>query len=117
MLIIIYTNHDAALKISKQITLFIIFTDRLNLRLIRVFEYIQRFRIIIKHKFDKEHTVSDALFRLQSSIIDDTLSSQKKELNALMILDISAINFTITFIEMNLDFREKLKDEYKQDSQ
>jgi hypothetical protein len=48
--IILFIDHESILSIVKQTSLNISFTDRLNLRLIRAFEYIQRFNIIIKHK-------------------------------------------------------------------
>jgi hypothetical protein len=51
--IILFTDYKFALNIIKQIILIIIFIDRLNLRLNRDFEYIQRFNVIIKHKSNK----------------------------------------------------------------
>ena len=51
--IIIYTNYDVIIEIVKQITLTIIFIDKLNFWLIRAFDYIQRFNLEIKYKLDK----------------------------------------------------------------
>jgi hypothetical protein len=73
--------------------------------LIRVFEYIQRFNVIIKHKSDKQHIVSNALSRLDSK--NNELAFNSEELNTL---------FIITLIEMNLVFKTKILDEYFTDS-
>lgn len=47
---IFYTNHEAALKIVRQTILFILSRYKLSLKLIKAFNYIQRFNIILKHK-------------------------------------------------------------------
>ena len=47
---IIYTDHEIVVDISKQKSLSVFFIDKLCLQLVRVFEYIQRFNLIIKHK-------------------------------------------------------------------
>jgi hypothetical protein len=98
---ILFTNHEFVLKIVKQTFLIINSIDRLNLRLIRVFKYIQRFNIIIRHKFDKQHIILDILSRLISE--NDEFVSNSKELDAL---------FIITLIEMNSSFKIKLIHEY-----
>ena len=64
-IIIIYIDHDVVLKITFQTTLFITFTNKLNFRLIRASNYIQRFNLEIRHKFDKQHVVSNVLFLLK----------------------------------------------------
>ena len=51
--IVIFTNHDAVLKLAKQTSLIIVFIDKFNLRLIEVFDYIQRFEIELRHKSNK----------------------------------------------------------------
>ena len=51
--IIIYIDHDATLNIAKQTSLFIIFTNKFNLRLIKAFDYFQRFNLNIRHKSNK----------------------------------------------------------------
>jgi hypothetical protein len=99
--IILFIDHESVLEIIKQISLLIISIDKLNLRLVRASEYIQRFNVIIKHKSRKQHIVSDALFRLASD--NDENISNSSELNAL---------FIITLIEMNSAFRKKIIAEY-----
>jgi hypothetical protein len=103
-LTILFTDHESALRIVKQTSLIISFIDRLNLRLIRVFEYIQRFNIIIKHKSGKQHIVSDALSRLISE--NDEFASDSEELDAL---------FIIILIEMKSSFKFKIIHEYSTD--
>ncbi len=103
--IIIFTNHDFALSIAKQTSLIISSIDRLNLRLIRASKYIQRFNVIIKHKSDKQHVISNALSRLASEN-DDSNTSETEELDAL---------FTTTLIEINLAFKNRIIQEYFDD--
>ena len=50
--IIIYIDHDVVLKSVKQITFIILSTNKLNLRLIKTFDYIQRFNLKIRYKFE-----------------------------------------------------------------
>ncbi len=81
------------------------------LTLIRVFEYIRRFNVIIKHKFGKQHIVSDALFCLASENDENVFDS--KELNALVV-DIMNLNalFIITLMKMSDEFKIKIISEY-----
>ena len=60
--IIIFIDHDAALNIAKQINMIITSINKLNLRLIQTFDYIQRFKLKFRHHSKKQHVVSDALF-------------------------------------------------------
>lgn len=61
---IIYTDYGATLGIATQNTL--TSTDKLNLRLVRASDYIQRFDLELRHKSGKQHIVPDALSRLVS---------------------------------------------------
>ena len=62
---VIYIDHGAALGIAKQTTLTTSSTDKLNLRLVRASNYIQRFRNIeFRYKLGSRHIVPDALSRL-----------------------------------------------------
>ena len=86
----------------------ITFIDKLNLRLIRVFDYIQRFNLNIRHKFDKQHIVFDAFFRLTNANINTSSrrNSDDDKLNAF---------FIISLIEMNQSFKNKIMTKYKFD--
>ena len=101
---IVHTNHEITLSIAKQTTLFIFSTDKLNLRLVRVSNYIQRFNLIIKHKSEKLHIVFDALSRLSSSARFDQLDD---ELNVL---------FITSLIEIDVEFKDRIIEEYIKNS-
>ena len=100
--IIIYINHDVALDITKQILFFTSFTNKFNFRLIKISNYIQRFNFDIRHKFDKQHIMSNTFFRL----INDNINvfDYNDELNAL---------FTISLIKINLNFKQRILNDYK----
>lgn len=93
------------MRIVKQITLSTSSTNKLNLRLIRASDYIQRFNIVLRHKSEKMHIVPDVLFRLPTDNFENKLDS-KKELDVL---------FIISVVEMNDEFRIKIIEEYKTD--
>ena len=99
--IIIYTNHETIFAIVKQIFLSTSSTNKLNLKLVRVFDYIQRFDLIIRHRSKKFHLISNALFRL--SLTDMNNFNQNEELDVL---------FTTFLVKMTSSFREKLIKEY-----
>ena len=95
--IIIYTNHDVAINIAKQTTLTIIFIDKFNFWLIRAFDYIQRFNLDIKHKFEKQHIISNVLFKFVNDNINSSIKNiDENEFNVL---------FTIFLIEINSIFK------------
>ena len=102
--IIIFIDHDATFEIIKQTFLSISFIDKLNFKLIRVFDYIQRFNLLIKHKLEKLHLISDALFRLSSNNVNNF---DHDELNVL---------FIAILIEMTFEFRNRILNEYIEDS-
>lgn len=54
----IFKNHGAVLGIAKQTLLSTSSIDKLNLRLIRASEYLQRFNIEIRHKPDNSSFAS-----------------------------------------------------------
>ena len=106
LLTIVYIDHEVSVEIVKQTNLSTSFIDKLNLRLIRASEYIQRFLLNIRHKSKKFHVVSDVLSRLVTS----NKSSSNDDENEFNVL------FTIFMIEMNSDFKVKMIDEYKKNS-
>lgn len=78
---VIYTDHGAALRIAKQTTLTTSSTNKLNLRLIRASDYIQRFRNIeFRYKLGSRHVVPDALSRLSHT---QAKNESEDELDAL----------------------------------
>ena len=102
--IVIFTNHDATLKLAKQTSLTIVFTDKFNLRFIKAFDYIQRFEIELRHKSNKQYIVSDAFSRLININIDTIF--EKNELNAL---------FIAALMKMKKNFRQKFVADYNID--
>ena len=110
---IIYTDYDATLNIAKQISLITSSTNKLNLRLIRVSNYIQRFSLNIRHKSEKFHTVSDALSRLSAKLSTSFSSEQKSDTIDDEKLDVL---HTASTIEISFDFKSRIIENYKQDS-
>ncbi len=105
-LILIFTNHGAALGIAKQTSLSTSFTDKLNLRLIWAFKYLQRFNIEIRHKLGKWHIVLNTLSWLASTNSDIKPESIEGELDAL---------FTVLLVQMDPILKQKILDKYKSD--
>ena len=119
--IVIYTDHDATLDIVKQTTLSFSSTNKLNFRLVRVSDYIQRFDLNIRHKSSKSHLVSNVLSRLAS--LNDSQTSSKEEFDALFtFVDVDTdhsdvdVYFTCSLVKMNETFRQKILDDYKVDA-
>ena len=79
--VIIYTDHSAAVPISRQTTLNTTSTNKLNLQLVRASQYLSAFNIELRHKAGKTNVVSDALSRLSRE--DDTKASDERVLDAL----------------------------------
>lgn len=102
--IIVYTNHAVAIEIAKQNTLFIFSTNKLNLRLVRAFEFFSRFNFDIHHKSRKKHIVSNALSRL-ASVNYETELKNNDELNILFV-------YNTTLVELSQEFREKILTDY-----
>ena len=105
---IIYIDHEFTLDIVKQISLFTSFTNKLNFRLIRVSNYIQRFNLELRHKSDVQHIIFDAFSRLVNLNIDENKQiNDEKEFDAL---------FIIILVEMNEVFRNRFLKNYRKNS-
>ena len=102
-----YTDHEVSLTVAKQIFLTTSFIDKLNLRLVRASNYIQRFDLLIKHKFERLHLMLDALFWLFTKTQNKIENSEKNKLDVL---------FTIFMTEINKNFKEKFILRYQQNS-
>ena len=103
--IVIYTNHDATLNIINQTSFIISFIDKFNFRFVRISNYIQRFDLDIRHKFDKQHIVSNVLFKLISDNVN-AFNHDDDEFDAL---------FIISFVEMKSKFKQRILNDYKID--
>ena len=108
--IIIYIDHNATLNIVKQTLLFIIFMNKFNLRLIRAFDYFQRFNLNICHKSNKQYIVFDALFKLTSTNITKMFHNEKFSAND----ELDAL-FIAFLIKINDEFRNKIFNNYQTD--
>ena len=99
---IVYIDHDVVFEIAKQTNFITSSIDKLNLRFVKISEYIQRFFLIIQHKFDKLHIVLDALFGFLASSCT-AYSFLNKKLDVL---------FTTFITEMSKNFKERTFNEY-----
>ena len=99
---IIYINHETSLAIVKQTFLSTSSTNKLNFRLVRASNYIQRFDLIIRHKSNKFHLMSDALSKLSVTSATNT-QSENKEFD---------VFFTASLMKMISEFRKRLIEKY-----
>ncbi len=107
---IIYTDHGAALGIAKQTTLTTSSTDKLNLRLVRASDYIQRFQNVeFRYKMGSKHIIPDALSRLPQK--NTELDYSTGQLDALWAHAYS----TTVLVEMSSELKERILDGYKDD--
>ena len=120
---IIYTDHSAAVPISKQASLTTSSTDKLNLRLVRASQYLSSFDLEVKHKAGKSNVVPDALSRLKGTptpadaadVLDSLHASPGKE--AFNKHQDQGTAFHVTLVEMSESFKQRLVKEYKKDDQ
>jgi hypothetical protein len=111
--VIIQTDHVVIVDICKQTSIISTnFVMRMNLRLIRVSQFLNQFsNLKIRHKSKKYHLISDALSRLQS-LIKENLSDDHAELNELFV-DHNAIHvYNTTLMKLNSEFRRRIVDDY-----
>lgn len=124
--VVIYTDHSAAVPISKQTTLTTSSTDKLNLRLVRASQYLSSFNITIRHKAGKSNVVPDALSRLpgseqmpkdQEGVLDVLYGhAPTEELDKVPSLpDLVEDAYHITLVEMSDDFKTRLRYAYEHD--
>ena len=123
--VVIYTDHSAAVPISRQTTLTTSSTDKLNLRLVRASQYLSSFNIAIRHKSGKSNTVPDALSRLQGNeqfqgdhpgVLDVLYGQPTDSLDAGPDLPpLPEMVYHMTLVEMSDDFKDRLKKAYQED--
>ena len=106
--IIIFINYDIVLNIIKQTSLITININKINLRLMRAFDYLQRFEFIIRYKFGKQHVVLNVLSRLKNNYTNFT-AFEVDELNVLIVYfnyaSIIIYCFIIYLIEISTNFK------------
>ena len=64
-----YIDYSVIVSIFRQISFIISNIDKLNLRLMRAFQYLSMFDLFVRHKINKTNIVSDALSRLSRNSI------------------------------------------------
>ena len=101
--VVVYTDHSATIEIVKQASLTTTSTLRLNLRLVRASQYLQRFDLDVRHKPGKKNVVPDALSRLASTNESHSAPAEHAELDAL-----HGYAYTTTLVEMSEDFKSKI---------
>jgi len=125
---IIFTDHSAAIPISRQTTLSTSSTDKLNLRLVRASQYLSSFNLSIRHKSGASNVVPDALSRLQAQI--DVPAAEKSDIldclygytvrlspaerDALLP---EVFTYHSTLVEMTDDFKQRVIQAYANDEQ
>ena len=103
----VQTDHSAILDIFKQSCIVsTTSTMRMNVRLVRVLQFLRQFRLEVTHKPGKEHILPDALSRL-ASCCPSVLPDDHSELDAL---------FAATLVDMNEEFYSKLLEGYQEDN-
>ena len=120
---IIYTNHSIVVFISRQITLIIFSSDKLNLRLMKTSQYLSEFNLFIRHKVDKVNVMSNAFFRFQTnvfiiekiemlkSLYEHSLKSSYED----FIAKTSLFYHHVALMKMSNDFKRRLKQTYRDD--
>ncbi|KAI0998999.1 hypothetical protein K3495_g9197 [Podosphaera aphanis] len=129
--VIIYTDHAATRGIVSQTSLHTSSVEKLNLRLIRASEYLQRFKLDVRHKAGKENIIPDALSRLhvKQQLADQrTQDPNYSELDALDALhgavdirtsalwDLGAHVFHITTVQISNELRTQIEMSYVKDN-
>jgi len=122
-LTIIYINHAAAVEIERQFSLNTITVKKLNLRLVRASEYLQRFQLKIQYKSGKTNIIPDALFRLLSSNnVHKWLASREYQLKSdesileALQADVSTVTYAETLMNVSLKLQQRLKNSYAKES-
>ena len=108
--VVVYTDHSASVDIAKQGSLATTSTVRLNLRLIRASQYLQRFELDVRHKPGKRNIIPDALSRLASTNLGGNTHPNHAELDVL-----HAYAYTTTLVEMSEDFKARIIKGYHSD--
>ena len=118
--VVIYIDHVVNSIIVKQTKLSIIFVDKLNLKLIRVFTYLFQFRLRVFHKTNKFNLMSNVfnrLFTIRNNSNDkkfDNFELNNYHFDVILFETKNVIHEM--FIEMSFVFRKKLIANYKKNN-
>ena len=107
--VIIQTDHQTIVNICSQTLITSInFILRMNIRLIKISQFLSQFNLNIRYKFDKNHIMFDALFRLVN-VNTETCSNEHSKLNILF-------TYNATFVELFDQFYDKILKSYFENS-
>lgn len=96
--VIIETNHLAIIDILQQSSIIsTTSTMRINLRLVRASQFLQQFKLDIRHKPGKEHIIPDPLRHLASANSPLT-DARHSELDALFVYNTMLIKVNLTLV-------------------
>ena len=123
LFIVIYIDYFVVVSISRQIIIITFNIDKLNLRLVRVSQYLFNFNIIIRYKFDKFNVIFDVLSRLSNKTTIDVTNKieilkilyqylvklTNEKFRTTIIQDLTILIYYIILIKMSNDFKRKLK--------
>lgn len=119
-LTIIYIDYFVIVFIFRQITFIISNNDKLNLRLIKNFQYFFDFNLFVRYKIDKINVMSNVLskFQIDAFFVEkiDVLKSLHK--HSLYVLHENLTIKTLMFyhyvalIKKSNDFKQRLKQTY-----
>jgi hypothetical protein len=107
---IIWIDHAVTAVIAKQTKMIISNIDKFNLRLVKIEMYLSQFELNIRHKFDRDHVISDALFRL--SFFDEKFTENQ---NIDTLNDIET--YADILMKMSSQFKDRLVQDYKTNKQ
>jgi hypothetical protein len=120
-LTIIFIDHFVLSEIIKQTSLTSFNTNKLNLRLMRAFQYLFVLSIDIRVKLEKFHVILDVLFRLfsimnknKSKNDEDVLEDLQYDLDALLVQFINEIH-TLSFDTKSSRIHDYLDIYFEQD--
>ena len=108
---VVYTDHAGTVGIARQTSLTSVSTEKLNLRLVRASEFLQRFLLHVKHRPGRTNYVPDALSRLSGV---DPININEDVVGTLDSLQ--AYVFHTSLIEMSEDFKTRIKQGYSSDA-
>ena len=111
LMIIVFTDHSATIFIAQQTHLITtISTDKLNLQLVQISQYLSQFNLNVWHCSGKIHLVSDALSWLLDNMTDKIKKGSTDTLNDIEF-------YHIILIKLADNFKQCLQNTYKKDNQ
>ena len=108
-LCIVYTDHSATIAIARQSSLNTASIEKLNLRLIQVSEYIQRFLLDIRYRAGRTNTIPDTLSRLSNRDYRPEPEGPRKDTAIMNTIPI----YITSLVEMSDEFKRRLKEGYE----